>query len=153
MSKIIVDISGLEKLKRSLRDSPTVALSEIGTAMKKGAYAVQNQAIKEAPVNKQSGGGNLRQNIRVTLISKIKAVITSKAPYSSWVEDGTRPHVITIKNKRVLANRRTGQIFGTRVNHPGTSPNPFMKRAVERTKSQVSGFFKTAIKTILRKSL
>lgn len=153
MSQINVDIKGIEDLKRTLKQAPALAVGEFGKAVQKSALTLQSAAIKEAPVNKGHGGGNLRQNIRVQSLTKTRAVIRSAAPYSAAVEEGTRPHVIVPRVKKALADRRNNLFFGRLVHHPGTKANPFMQRAVEKTKSQVSGFFEVAIKTILKKSL
>jgi hypothetical protein len=43
-----------------------------------------------------------------------------KASYAPFVEFGTAPHEIRPVNAKVLANKKTGQFFGTLVHHPGT---------------------------------
>jgi len=85
------------------------------------------------------------------LVNNIRKVITnngltgeviSAAGYSQAFEEGTRPHPITIKNKRVLAGPYRGRpagwvvseksksmgyaTYGKQVNHPGTKPYPFL---------------------------
>jgi len=53
--------------------------------------------------------------------------IISKARYSKFVEQGTRPHVIVPVRAvalRFVINGRV--IFASKVNHPGTQPMPFM---------------------------
>jgi hypothetical protein len=47
-----------------------------------------------------------------------------------FVEFGTRRHLITVKRKKVLANRKTGQVFGKKVNHPGNRAYAPIRRAV-----------------------
>lgn len=147
---VIVNIEGLDRLKRALVAAPAATLNEVGKAIHKSALTIQSNAMKEAPVNKSFGGGNLRQNIRITSMSKTRAVISSKAPYSIFVEEGTRPHTIVPKVKKGLANRRTGQFFGKLVHHPGTRANPYMKRAVEKSQVAVTGFFKAAIINVFK---
>lgn len=142
------EIQGLEKLKIALRRAPELTLNEISKAVKKSALTVQSHAMKEAPVNKQTGGGNLRQRIKVETKSKTRSEIISKAPYSIFVEAGTSPHLIRPKIKKGLANRRTGQYFGKLVHHPGTQANPFMRRALERSMADINNFFREAIKNI-----
>lgn len=48
------------------------------------------------------------------------------------VEYGTRPHVIESHGPWPLRNRITGEVFGRRVNHPGTDAQPFLRPALER---------------------
>jgi HK97 gp10 family phage protein len=53
--------------------------------------------------------------------------MTAKAPYASYVEGGTEPHVILPKNGQFLKFTIGGRtVFARKVNHPGTKPHPFM---------------------------
>lgn len=143
-----VTIQGLERLHEALMKAPELTINEISNAVERSAFIIQSMAVKEAPVNKQAGGGNLRQNIRAKMLTKTKAQIESRAPYSIFVEEGTRPHEIKTKNRLVLANKRTGEIFGKHVHHPGTRPNPYMRRALEKSISTVNELFKTAMQNV-----
>lgn len=147
---VSVEIQGLDKLQAALKRAPNLVITEVGKAVQKSALTVQSNAMKEAPVNKQSGGGNLRQNIRMQMMTKTKAKIMSKAPYSIFVHEGTRPHIIRVKNKRVLADRRNGIFFGKEVHHPGTRANPFMKRAVDKSRVKIREFFNLAITNVIK---
>jgi hypothetical protein len=71
-----------------------------------------------------------------------------KASYAPYVEFGTAPHTIVPVNARVLANPRTGQIFGTIVHHPGTKANPFMERIVAAAQPDVDSLFVQALDKI-----
>lgn len=50
--------------------------------------------------------------------------------YAAYVELGTRPHPIESHGDYPLRNRRTGQVFGRHVNHPGTKPEPYLRPAL-----------------------
>ena len=143
-------IEGLDRLHEALVRAPEETIAQISKAVQKSALTIQSAAIKEAPVNKRSGGGNLRQNIRTRLLTKTRAEVISQAPYSIYVEAGTRPHEIRIRNKRVLADKRAGEIYGTHVHHPGTHANPYMRRAVEKSMAKVNEFFKTAMLNVFQ---
>lgn len=52
-------------------------------------------------------------------------------PYPVGVEFGTKPHRIDSKGDYPLRNRRTGQVFGRRVQHPGNRPQPFIRPALD----------------------
>jgi len=71
-----------------------------------------------------------------------------QASYAPFVEFGTAPHVIVAKNAKVLANAATGQIFGTRVNHPGTKANPFMERIIAAAQADIDALFVQALEII-----
>jgi HK97 gp10 family phage protein len=149
MSEIKVKIEGLDDLARAFAKAPEETLNQISDAVKKSARSIQSAALKEAPVNKRSGGGNLRQNIRTHMLTKTKAEIVSNAPYSLFVEEGTSPHIISVRNKKVLANKRAGEFYGKTVRHPGTKPNPFMHRALEKSMARINDFFATAITNVI----
>jgi hypothetical protein len=68
--------------------------------------------------------------------------VISNAGYSEAFEEGTRPHTIRVRTKKVLAGPKRGApagwdtggksasmgyaVYGRRVQHPGTQPHPFM---------------------------
>lgn len=83
--------------------------------------------------------GNMARLIRVIILGKgLTGDVISQANYSKDVEEGTKPHTITVKNKKVLAGPASKAppgwtnisgdyaIYGTKVKHPGTRPQPFM---------------------------
>lgn len=149
MIDIKVEIVGLEKIKEGLKKAPQEMVIEVGKAVQKSTNVLWNQSLREAPVNKTTGGGNLRQNIRARMISKMSGIVEALAPYSIYVHAGTKPHIIVPIEKNALANRRTGEFFGKKVNHPGTQANPFFTRAIERSQGKVNEFFQEAIDKVL----
>ncbi|NLD50650.1 MAG: hypothetical protein GX660_26200 [Clostridiaceae bacterium] len=157
MIDVDVKITGLDNLKRNLERAPVFTVDEVSRAIQKSLHTIRTVSLREAPVNKTSGGGNLRQKISTPIMTtKLSGKIVSQAPYSVYVHQGTRPHVI--KPKRIgykghpggLANKRTGWGVYNKVNHPGTAPNPFFKRAVEKSKSSIERFFREAINNITK---
>lgn len=148
--EITIEIEGLEKLKQGLAAAPAETIKETQNAIAKSVVLVTKQAMRNAPVNKQGGGGNLRQSIRYTT-DFLRGVISVTARYAYWVHEGTNPHDITVVKKRVLANARTGQFFGKKVHHPGTQPNPFLKEAIEDVKPAIESIFSQSIQNVLSK--
>ena len=86
--------------------------------------------------------GNLKKDIQVfdEKIDSFSISVgnTKLAPYAKFVYFGTRPHVIKPKKMKALANKKSGQIFGKSVNHPGTKANPYFEKAKEQLASDVS---------------
>jgi len=83
--------------------------------------------------------GNMARMIRMLIFGKgLTGDVISQANYSSDVENGTKPHTITVKNKKVLAGPASKApsgwtnisgdyaIYGKSVKHPGTKAQPFM---------------------------
>jgi hypothetical protein len=105
-------------------------------------------AVREQKLLVPRKTGNLGRSIRLGAVTPKRAETVATAHYAAYVERGTRPHIITPKNKKVLrwaangsgrltgAARTGGQVrFAKRVRHPGTKAQPFMlpgaKKAVE----------------------
>lgn len=63
---------------------------------------------------------------------------TMLVSYAKFVYFGTRPHVIKPKKMKALANKKSGQIFGKSVNHPGTKANPYIEKAFSEYISSAS---------------
>lgn len=97
--------------------------------MKQRLWLVGNDLVKlmsrRAPVDT----GVLKNSIRheVDEEGNINIYMTD---YARHVEYGTKPHVIRIKNKKALSDGKT--IFGTKVNHPGTRAQPFIRPSLHQ---------------------
>jgi HK97 gp10 family phage protein len=151
MIEMKVKIDGLDGFIQGLKECPQLTINELNTAVSRSIGLLQNQTIKEAPVNKQSGGGNLRQSVHSRMTSRIAGEVNVDANYGVYVHEGTNPHEIRAVNKKVLANKRTGQFFGKVVHHPGTKANPFLQRAVEVVTPRVTDLFYKALENVFAK--
>jgi hypothetical protein len=104
-------------------------------------------AVKaKAPVGKGPTAGRLRDSTvlrRVTAPASVRAEIGATAPHAPYVVDGTRPHVIVPRTARVLHFQTAAgvDVFTRRVNHPGTKPNPYARRAIEAILPEVRKAF------------
>lgn len=147
--EISIKIQNLNQLKKAFEKAPTIATAEFGRAIERTAFKIEGDAKRNAPVNKGSGGGNLRQSISSRMTGKASAAIESKAKYSSYVDQGTKPHIIITRNAKVLANHRTGQIFGRVVKHPGTRAQPYFSKSVKGNESFMNNELKNALQNVL----
>lgn len=111
--------------------------------LEKYAKILKQEVQQDAP-------GSLKQGIR-TRVSRIRKQITvasthkSGLPVPVFVEFGTAPHKITPKTKKVLrwVDKDTGRtVFAKEVNHPGTKPQPYMRRGIARAGFRVREAFK-----------
>ena len=147
--EIKIKVDGLDELLEAFEKAPEKTIIELEKAVKKTLFTVQSNAIKEAPANKQIGqGARLRQSFFIRMNNKLSGVLYNRQPYALYVHEGTRPHEIRPREKKVLANRRTGQFFGKLVHHPGTQANQFFSRAVERSKAAIQKNFDDVIKAV-----
>jgi len=96
------------------------------------AMDLENSIKDEAPYDQ----GRLRRSIRVdSRVYDRYSTITGYydegvAPHADYVLMGTRPHVITAKPGSAL---NTPYGLFKKVNHPGTAPNDFLGRGLDRT--------------------
>ena len=60
--------------------------------------------------------------------------VTDPQPLGRWIRMGTRPHVIVPVRARALHFFTRGgvEVFTRRVHHPGTKPNPYQERTMQR---------------------
>jgi len=149
MVQLSVKIKNLDQIQYFFRYFPVRMTKELDVAISRIILRVESDAKKLAPVNKQSGGGNLRQSIRSQMTGTASGMVEVGADYAEYVHEGTRPHTIVIKSARVLANKRTNQIFGKKVMHPGTKPNPFLQAAIDKNEEFINDQFDKAIQNVL----
>ena len=94
-------------------------------AVRKTAFDIQATAKTLAPFDT----GNLRNSITVENLGPYASAIGPTAAYGRYVEEGTGPHIIKPRNARAL---HFNGIFTSRVSHPGTRPQPYMRPAAEK---------------------
>lgn len=80
--------------------------------------------------------GHLRESIRAFRQGDGSVIVGPTASYGAYVNNGTRPHIITSTGPWPLRNRATGQVFGRVVHHPGHQPGAHF---IERTAEQMGG--------------
>ena len=147
MSQVSVQIKGLDRLQRSLHRYPQIAGPVLQRAIDASQAVLATHTKRDNPVPYQTGF--LLASFRWRQ-GRLSGRWFPTVRYAKFVHDGTRPHTIRTRNKRVLANRRTGRVFGRMVNHPGTKPNPFMEKIAERAQPGINQVFKKATDDIAR---
>ena len=131
-----IRIKGGEKFKSTLQKIAEEHPQVMDAALDDTADAMSLEAQRIVPVDT----GRLRGSINVKREFLVK-VIGTNVEYATDVEFGTGPHEIVAKNKKVLADKKKGIIFGKRVKHTGTKPQPYMRPAFENNKKRVAEFF------------
>jgi len=83
--------------------------------------------------------GKLARSLVMEVDEKGEARIRALAPYAKFVVEGTRPHKIFPVRANVLAFKAAGGdlVFTRVVRHPGTKPNPFLTRALDKAREQI----------------
>lgn len=149
MANISIKLKNADRIMKAMKEAPMNASKGIQVAVAKTVLTVEREAKRLAPVNKGTGGGNLRQSIRSSS-NGMSGSVEVGVKYAVPVHEGTRPHTIIAKKAKVLANTRTGQFFGKRVNHPGTRAQPFLREAVENNADKINNYFSEAVKGIIK---
>lgn len=86
-----------------------------------------NELVKAVPVDT----GRLKNSIKFRVDSD-GAIEISMAEYGENVEFGTAPHVIFPKSAKALKFKSGNEtVFAKSVNHPGTDPQPFIRRTLQ----------------------
>ncbi len=118
--------------------------------------------VRDMTRNSKVKSSYLLNNIRERITNKgMTGEVISAANYSQAYEEGTRPHIIRVKNKGVLAGPLRGApqgwavsaksremgyaTYGKQVQHPGTSPHPFMFPAWKFACQKLEEFIRQAL--------
>lgn len=147
---ITIRIKNIDQIQMLFRKAPAKMTRELNLAVDRVITKVDATAKRKAPVNKRGGGGNLRQSIRSRMTGVARGVIEVGAKYAIYVHEGTRPHIIKVVNRKVLANRREGRIFGKIVHHPGTRAQPFLQEALDQEQGFIDKQFVKAVTNVLK---
>lgn len=127
-----ITLLNADKLKSVFMQAPGIAHAEYLNALESTARFVESKAKHAAPVGNYKGGGSLRQSIKTTPYSSTGFIVRVNSLYGVYVDQGTKPHVIVPKYKKMLAFKVNGQwVRAKRVNHPGTKAQPFFSNAVD----------------------
>lgn len=91
----------------------------------------------EAPVKTEKLRRSIRQRSR-----GLEGEVTIGAPYAVFVATRTQSHIIRPARAQALRFEVAGEVvFSTIVRHPGTKPNPFVRRAAERLTRRIPEIF------------
>lgn len=150
MAFLSLEIEGLDTVQKYFRKLPKIIDKETQIASKKAINTVEGMAVKEAP----SDRGFLRSK-RTKKSDEHGGFVRFNAPYATYVHDGTRPHfppIIRGKGLEVWARRKSINVWAVAksISRRGTKKNPFLERAVDRSKFKVDFFFEKALKNTVK---
>lgn len=117
---------------------------------------VVRSALKAAAPVAPVDGGRLRDSIRYarrTRLGRVTLEFSASAPYTRFVLDGTPPHIIRARTSRYLhwADTAGQNRFAKQVNHPGTKPNPFPRRALTPLMPAIQSAFQESVLDSMRR--
>jgi hypothetical protein len=113
-TRVVMDASGLGHLDLLLERITRNAVDDIA-----------DDARRRCPVDT----GELVESIDGHMVGPRHGRVSVGTDHWHPTEYGSGPHLIRVRDAKVLANRETGEFFGTVVHHPGTPEQPFMRPA------------------------
>jgi len=119
-------------------DRPAVEAEFIKVATSRVDH-VTGEIAKTAKLLAPFRTGRLKARIGATHAKRtgpwrVQGEAVSRAKYSAYVHDGTRPHIIRARRAAALHffwPKVGREVFFRHVHHPGTRPRPFMLEAAE----------------------
>ncbi len=159
-TQFTIQIQNLNELLSSLKRFPTIVAPRIVNAINKALAILakngdqstfQFKTPSEFRTNYlQSTWGAPGRGLSLATPASLTGKIWTNAGYAIYVHEGTAPHTITVRVKKVLANVKMGKIFGKVVQHPGTAPNKFIPRIISKSQSEINLAFMSALSYIAR---
>ncbi len=144
------------RLRKLLRRMPDAMRDELVEAQAEAAEVLRYEMLIRVPVDDgglaasigvRRGPKGKYQDVGPGLAGprKDRAFAKTKA---RWKEYGTAPHEIEVDKRQGLSDGET--IYGRRIVHPGTPPDPFLKPALEAARPQVKDRMHDAVRKVLR---
>lgn len=103
-------------------------LARVGGYVTKAGRELANQRLT-------SRSGEYANSFRTTTtreVGGLRTTVRNSAPHATFIENGTRSHVILPRRATVLVftGRGGGLVFARRVNHPGTTAQHILRDAL-----------------------
>mgnify|MGYP000132226137 CR=1 FL=1 len=153
------------QFRREMKEFAKKSESEFKMAIIRATLEMEKLAkmkVRDLTRTAKVKSGNLINSIHKKITDKgLTGEVISGADYSAAFEEGTRPHTIRVRNKKVLAGPRRGApagwnispksasmgyaTYGRKIQHPGTNPHPFMFPAWRAACQQLEKFIKQAL--------
>jgi len=128
----LVNVKGLADLQKFLDQlTPKMEKNVVRGGLRAGANVIK----PVAQANIHSVSGELAKGLKVGSRARggtVTATLKTTGPHAyvaNWVEFGTRPHIITSRDANALSIG--GVAFVKAVQHPGATPHPFLRPALD----------------------
>lgn len=118
-----------------------------GAALASLALAMRRRAPREGDVIIKKARGKKGEDVQATYL----VGPPRRKPWLRWLHDGTKPHDITPKRKKVLFDVLGGKFFGAEVTHPGQKSHPWLKSAQFSSQEKVLKAMAEKIRTAIPK--
>lgn len=142
------DIPNEAQFQKASEAAPKIIFKNTRQAMKEAVKDIRNLARVRHRFRTRTG--NLVKSITsevnlggTTIVEGRDYLDEDKAYYGKYVHDGTKPHIIRPRNKKVLrwATGRGKWAFAKWANHPGTRADQFLYEAGRLRQYRVNEIF------------
>ena len=140
MSSFKISIN-IDELKGQLDARLQTIKQNVSNAIADAVLKVEELAKENLQTNHSVRTGALVSSIH-SQFNGMSGTVGTNIEYAPYVEYGTSPHIITVKEKKVLATKEGigggggWVVFGKEVNHPGSAAKPFFGPAVDEAMVQ-----------------
>ena len=142
---IKIDTNEIDKFVVDLGQMSDEVREDVQKVLKNTGLKIEANAKANLTNNRSVKTGHLRRGITTDIGKLTVTVHTSNIKYARGVEEGTRPHTITAKNKKALYWK--GAKYPVKqVKHPGSKAKPYLIPAFEKEKDQFLEKLKEVIK-------
>ena len=134
--------SALKKLPYNTLEHVRRALIESCTMVHTGAVSRHRFISRTGDLERKAIVFNREENIDMSKLQGTIEISNLIAPYGKFVHEGTRPHDIYAKNKKLLRFVVGNRFVSThKVHHPGTKPDQFLYESAERSRGKINEIF------------
>lgn len=130
-----IELEGVAELEQAWGSATNLIRDGVSKGVAKGVKEGAQEARSKHTF--QNRTGELEKSIEGVALGwrdgmlRCEGVIRATAKHASFVDEGTKPHVIVVRRARWLSweESQGDRHFAVRVNHPGTKAQPFMHHA------------------------
>ena len=141
---IKIDTNEIDKFVVDLGQMSNEVREDVQKILKNTGFKIEASAKANLTSNRSVKTGHLRRGITTDIGKLTVTVHTSNIKYARGVEEGTRPHTITAKNKKALYWKGARHPVKS-VRHPGSRAKPFLIPAFEKEKNNLINDLRKAI--------
>lgn len=148
-----IEIENLKEIREVFRMYPVIANQEINKGLIESGKLIVGTEKKEVPIGTTN---HLRQSIGMRLTGT-SIIIVPKKKYAIAVHEGTRPHYVSVKNKRsplrvwAIKKGLNPYVVQKSIMKKGTKANPFVDRTVKATNTKVRKIFVDVLEKIIKR--
>lgn len=144
---IKIEVKGLDKLQKTLGESFDKLRKEINGAIEKSVLLIEREARINVDKMTRTHSGFLKNRWQKEF-SQFRGMLYPLMNYAKYVHEGTAPHTIFPRFRKALYWR--GALHPVKkVQHPGTTPRPFLANAIKNNIASIKKIFYEAIKRII----